>query len=75
MRLHVSPWSLDIKNPRKFRHFLDWANQPLSFKIYPKLDLIPVPRELRETGVPALSTIAQVSRRDNALPDLQKSDN
>ena len=52
-------------------HFLDWANQPLSFKIYPKLDLIPLPRELREIGVPALSTIAQVSRRDNALPDLQ----
>src|SRR5579863_10381842 len=52
-------------------HFLDWANQPLSFKIYPKLDLIPLPRELREIGVPALSTIAQVSRRDNALPDFQ----
>jgi SagB-type dehydrogenase family enzyme len=52
-------------------HFLDWANQPLSFKIYPKLDLIPLPRELRQIGVPALCTIAQVAQRDNALPDLQ----
>ena len=52
-------------------HFLDWANQPLPFKIYPKLDLIPLPRELREIGVPALSAIAQVAQRDNAVPDLQ----
>jgi len=35
-------------------HFLDWANQPLPFKIYPKLDLVPLPREFRESGVPAL---------------------
>jgi SagB-type dehydrogenase family enzyme len=52
-------------------HFLDWANQPLPFKIYPKLDLIPLPRELRETRIPAFSAIAQVAQRDNAFPDLQ----
>jgi len=52
-------------------HFLDWANQPLPFKIYSKLDLIPLPRELREIGVPALSAIAQVAQRDNAVPELQ----
>ena len=52
-------------------HFLDWANQPLPFKIYPKLDLIPLRRELREIGVPALRAIAEVAQRDNARPDLQ----
>jgi len=52
-------------------HFLDWANQPLPFKIYPKLDLVPLPREFRESGVPALKAIAEVVQRDNAVPDLQ----
>jgi SagB-type dehydrogenase family enzyme len=52
-------------------HFLDWANQPLPFKIYPKLELIPLPREFPETGVPALKAIATVAQRDNAVPDLQ----
>lgn len=52
-------------------HFLDWANQPLPFKIYRRLDLIPLPREFRETGVPALRAIAECVRRDNPLLDLQ----
>jgi SagB-type dehydrogenase family enzyme len=52
-------------------HFLDWANQPLPFKIYPKLELIPLPREFSETGVPALGAIARVAQRDNAVPDLR----
>jgi hypothetical protein len=52
-------------------HFLDWANQPLPFKIYPKLGLVPLPREFRESGVPALKAIAEVVQRDNAVPDLQ----
>jgi SagB-type dehydrogenase family enzyme len=52
-------------------HFLDWANRPLSFKIYPKLELIPLPRELREIGLPALRAVGEAVQRDNALPDLQ----
>jgi len=52
-------------------HFLDWANQPLPFKIYPQLELIPLPREFHETGVPALKAIAEVSQRQNSIPDLQ----
>jgi SagB-type dehydrogenase family enzyme len=52
-------------------HLLDWANQPLPFKIYPKLELIPLPREFSETGVPALAAIARVDQRRNAVPDLQ----
>jgi SagB-type dehydrogenase family enzyme len=52
-------------------HFLDWANQPLPFKIYPKLDLIPLPRELQETGVPAMRAIAEIAEGDGSAPNLQ----
>ena len=52
-------------------HFLDWANQPLPFKIYPKLELIPLPRKLLESGVPALRAVTEVAECDDALPDLQ----
>ncbi len=38
-------------------HFLDWANQPLPFKIYPGLDPISLPREVTPTGIAALSAI------------------
>jgi SagB-type dehydrogenase family enzyme len=50
---------------------LDWANQPLPIKIYTSLDLIPLPRDFRKTGVPALRAIAENTAPDNALPDLQ----
>ena len=42
---------------RDHAHFLDWANQPVPFKVYPALELLPLPREVRPTGVPALSAI------------------
>ena len=40
------------------RHYLDWRNQPLLFKMYPKLAAIPLPRQAPQTGVPALSAIS-----------------
>jgi len=40
-------------------HFLDFANQPLPFKIYPSLDPSPLPAEVRQTGVAALSAISE----------------
>src|ERR1700690_3428199 len=46
-------WSIR-NNP----HFLDWANRPLPFKIYPKIDPIPLPRDIPQTGVAALSAIS-----------------
>ena len=36
---------------RSGAHFLDWANQPAPFKIYPTLQLLPLPGELRQSGV------------------------
>jgi SagB-type dehydrogenase family enzyme len=53
-------------------HFLDFANQPLPFKIYPALDPARMPAEMRQTGVAALSAIAgSVTSRTNAAPDLE----
>src|SRR5216683_6856781 len=53
-------------------HFLDWNNQPLPFKIYPTLEPMPLPREVRQTGVAALSAIAAtVPAQTDASPDLE----
>ena len=52
-------------------HFLDFANQPLPFKIYPSLEAMRLPGEVRQTGVAALSAIAEiVPLETNAAPDL-----
>ena len=52
-------------------HFLDWANQPLPFKIYSTLELLRLPGKLRSTGVAALSAITEsVSIEAGAAPDL-----
>ena len=42
-------------------HFLDWENHPLPFKIYPDLEPIPLPRDMPQSGVAALSAIAVYS--------------
>src|SRR5260370_16051474 len=53
-------------------HFMDWSNQPLPFKIYPTLDPLRLPAEVRQTGVAALSAIAEsVPSHANASPDLE----
>ena len=63
-----SYWSVR-SNP----HFLDWANQPVPFKIYPKIEPFPLPRDVAQTGVAALSAVSEPvgpSRADR-VPDLQ----
>ncbi len=53
-------------------HFLDWDNQPLPFKIYPTLEPLRLPGEVRQTGVAALSAIAEsIPSQTNAAPDLE----
>src|SRR5882757_9886259 len=63
-----SYWSV-----RNRPHFLDWANRPQPFKIYPKIEPLPLPRDVPHTGVAALSTISEPgpSSRADSLPDLQ----
>lgn len=43
---------------RTSRHILDWKNYPRPFKIYSALEPIPLPREWPQTGMAALSAIA-----------------
>src|SRR6266404_2203799 len=63
-----SPWSV-----RNNSHFLDWANRPLPFKIYPKIEGYPLPRDVPQTRVAALSAISQTVPPvgSDSLPDLQ----
>jgi SagB-type dehydrogenase family enzyme len=53
-------------------HYLDWGNQPSPFKVYPKIDVLPLPRQVRQTRVPALSAIADIvpASQTQAVPDL-----
>src|SRR5882672_8604210 len=44
---------------RSNQHSLDFNNQPLPFKIYPTLELSPLPAEVRQTGVGALSALSE----------------
>ena len=63
-----SHWSIR-NNP----HFLDWGNRPLPFKIYPKLESLPLPRDVPQTGVAALSAISEPGpwSRPDSVPGLQ----
>src|SRR5271167_1890806 len=63
-----SYWSI-----RNDPHFLDWANRPLPFKIYPKIEPRPLPRDVPQTGVAALSALSEAvpSAGGDAVPDVQ----
>src|SRR5438874_11670702 len=63
-----SYWSI-----RNHPHFLDWANRPLPFKIYPKIEPLALPRAMPQTGVPLVSAISESapSARADASPALQ----
>jgi SagB-type dehydrogenase family enzyme len=63
-----SYWSI-----RNHPHFLDWANRPQPFKIYPQLEPLPLPRDVPQTGVAALSAISQrgLSSLTEMVPGLQ----
>jgi SagB-type dehydrogenase family enzyme len=39
-------------------HYLDWENQPIPFKIYSRLEPIPLPQKLSSPGVAALRAIS-----------------
>src|SRR5215470_5247512 len=63
-----SYWSI-----RNRPNFLDWANRPLSFKIYPTIEPLPLPRDLPQTAVAALSAISEPvsSVGGESVPNLQ----
>jgi SagB-type dehydrogenase family enzyme len=63
-----SYWSI-----RNHPHSLDWANRPLPFKIYPKIEPLPLAREVSQTGVAVLSAISEPmpSSRVDSVPGVQ----
>jgi SagB-type dehydrogenase family enzyme len=63
-----SYWSV-----RSSTHFLDWANRPLPFKIYPTIEATTLPRDVPQTGVAALAAISERAPLigGEALPDLR----
>lgn len=54
-------------------HYLDWANQPLPFKIYSDLPPILLPRDWRHSNTAALAAIASAGPREpvTRVPDLR----
>ncbi len=63
-----SYWSVR-NNP----HFLDWANRPLPFKIYPTIEPLALPTDVPQTGVAALSAISDPVHwsSEDAVPNVQ----
>ncbi|MBI4463158.1 MAG: SagB/ThcOx family dehydrogenase [Acidobacteria bacterium] len=63
-----SDWSV-----RAGGHFLDWANYPLPFKIYPDLEPIPLLREWLPSGMDAFSALSakEPAESAEAIPDLK----
>jgi SagB-type dehydrogenase family enzyme len=64
-----SYWSI-----RASPHYLDWANKPSPFKVYPGIDPIPLPRALVQTLAPALEVVAStgVAFTGEKIPDLAR---
>jgi SagB-type dehydrogenase family enzyme len=64
-----SYWSI-----RSSPHYLDWANKPSSFKIYPGIEPIPLPRSLVQTMAPALEVISstEIAFAGERSPDLAR---
>jgi SagB-type dehydrogenase family enzyme len=57
---------------RNNQHSLDFNNQPIPFKIYPTLQPSPLPADVHQTGVAALSAISEiVSPQTIAAPNLE----
>jgi SagB-type dehydrogenase family enzyme len=64
------------RSVRASRHFLDFENQPLAFKIYRDLEAIPLPQSFPGSDVPALEAISlpvaapAANGDDERTPDL-----
>ena len=58
---------------RTNRHYLDWENQPMPFKIYSNLEPIPLPQHLSSSGMPALEAISlsAIARSERSPADSQ----
>lgn len=61
-----------LRSVRSSRHYLDWENQPLPFKIYSSLEAIPLPHDLPAASLPALAAISTIPAAPHAerVPDV-----
>jgi SagB-type dehydrogenase family enzyme len=57
---------------RTNRHYLDWENQPLPFKIYPTLEPIPLPQRGSSSTMPTLAAIAATAAKAGTEADLTR---
>jgi len=55
-----SYWSV-----RTSAHFLDWANRPSPFKVYPDAESIALPRDLTPSGFPLLAAITSNGQEES----------
>jgi SagB-type dehydrogenase family enzyme len=58
---------------RTNRHYLNWENQPIPFKIYSELESIPLPQQLSSSGTTALEAISglEAPTKDEVVPSIQ----
>ena len=58
---------------RSSGHYLDWPNQPRPYKLYAKLEGLPLPQDFEPLNVSALQAVAsaKASRSQERLPDLK----
>ena len=61
-----------LDSVRSERHYLDWSNQPRSYKLYRDLNGFLLSKELAESNFPALSAISQTGTLPDreSIPDL-----
>jgi SagB-type dehydrogenase family enzyme len=62
-----------VASVRASRHSLDWEIMPRSFKVYPDLEPIPLPREIATSTRPALAAIADPGTAAGAGPPLDRA--
>ena len=61
-----------VQSVRASGHFLDWDIMPRPFKVYPDLEPIPLPRDVRSAPRPALAAIADPGAATGDGPALDR---
>jgi SagB-type dehydrogenase family enzyme len=59
-----------LQSLRSSRHFLDWRNEPLQYKIYQGLSLLPLPTDLPVSGKSTLSVLRPQDGYQGGVPGL-----
>ncbi len=61
-----------LQSVRSNRHYLDWDNKPLPFKMYSTVEPLSLPRELPSVPIPTLEAIAipEIDRQEECIPTL-----